>query len=217
MENFLTTEELLLALTDKIDLEQVPKVKTRLNKTRKRLNKYVIYWSIVFIAVLHLVFAAIPLIFQDRGLTLIGYRYDVTYEYNEETSPQYELYIALHRRLNKSSLSTDNLVVTFARFGTRYYSVETVININLEQNIIETSFDSVASQVNDISNIDAIYVRRANQIETLYYIFGTPRGFFMLFLGNLVIFGSVYIYYINPSILKKKEIDTGRYDGKEKK
>ena len=212
MERYLTTEELLLALSHQIDTKLDDQVKTTSNKVKRILNKHVIYWSIVIIAVLHLVFAAIPLVLPDKGLSLLGYRYDITYQYNEETSPEYELFIAVHKKINRSTLSSNDVIVTFGRFGTKYYSVESIIDINLEENTIETSFDSIASNIYSFDDIDAIYVRRANQVETLYYIFGTIRGYIMLILGNLVVFGGTYVYYINPDILNKKSNRKGKID-----
>jgi hypothetical protein len=216
LERYLTTEELLLALSHQIDIKLDDQVKTTSNKLKRILNKHVIYWSIVIIAVLHLVFAAIPLVLSDKGLSLLGYRYDITYEYNAETSPEYELYIAVHKKIDKSSLSSDDAIVTYARFGTKYYSVESIIDINLDQQTIETSFDSIASNVYSFDEIEAVYVRRANQVETLYYIFGTIRGYIMLILGNLVVFGGTYVYYINPEILNKKSKIKGKSDEIEK-
>jgi hypothetical protein len=83
LERFLTTEEILLAITHKYNTPDEPIAKKEKNKAKKILNKYVIYWSIVFIAVLHLVFAAIPLLIKDKGLSLLGYRYEITYQFNE--------------------------------------------------------------------------------------------------------------------------------------
>jgi len=209
LDKLLTTDELLLVLNHNSLHSESEIDKAKSKSTNKYFNKHIIFWSIVSIAVLHLVFAAIPLVFKDKGLSLLGYRYAVTYQYDEETSPEYPLFIAVHKELNKDSLTTDDLIVTYGRFGTKYYSVESISNIDLEQNSIETTFDNVVSSTYYINTIDAIFYRKANQIETLYFIFGTPRGFLMLIIGNLVVFGGTYIYYINPNILNnnKKQKD----------
>ncbi|MDX9692085.1 MAG: hypothetical protein RBT45_06480, partial [Acholeplasmataceae bacterium] len=142
---------------------------------------------------------------KDKGLSLLGYRYEITYQFNEETAPEYPLFIAVHHKFNSSKAQEGDLILVFARFGTKYYNIEEVYDVDIENNQIESTFDGATTNIYDLDDIEAVYVRRANQIETLYYIFGTIRGYIMLIIGNLVVFGGVYTFYIQPNpILKKK-------------
>jgi hypothetical protein len=206
LDRFLTTEELLLAISSNYHEQAVDtKANKGKNKIRKILNKYVIYWSIVFIAVLHLVFAAIPMLFNDKGLGLLGYRYAITYQFNEETAPEYPLFIAVHHPFALERIQEDTLILIRGRFGTEYYNIEEIISIDENNKELTSTFDGTTTSTYSFDEIEAIFYRRANQFETLYFIFGTPRGFIMLFIGNLVLFGGLYLMYINPKPLLPKK------------
>jgi len=206
LEQFLTTEELLLAISNNYtDFSTQAKANQGKNKVKKIVNKYVIYWSIVFIAVLHLVFAAIPMLFKDKGLSLLGYRYEITYRFNELTAPEYPLFIAVHHRFDSQRVTDDDFLLINGRFGTKYYNIEDILSINQENGEIISTFDGTTTSTHPFDEIEAVYYRKANQVETLYFIFGTPRGFIMLIIGNLVVFGGLYMFYINPKLLISKK------------
>jgi hypothetical protein len=199
LNEYLTTDQLLKLLKTSVADNHEPKPK----KTFK-LNKKFIYVSIAVLAVLHLVYMAIPLVFQEKTKDLLGFQYVVAIGQNQAIDTELVGKVYLMKKVDSQSLEVGTHVLVYGLFSSSVYWEVEITAINLDQQTVSATFDGVISNTYQFNDIKGLALRDANVIGIAYYTASTPNGFIYMTLFHVIILGITY-YLMFGFEWKKKE------------
>lgn len=204
MNDYLSTDDLILYI-NKTDATVVKE------KKKFKLNKKHIFGSIVIIAVLHLVFMALPLILGDSTKDILGYQYEIVIDKNQELDEEIIGQVLRIKPIDFENLEIGGNVLIYGLYGNNYYWEVEVLEINQTDQTISATFDDVIRNTYHIDDVKGQIAGDSNFIGTFYYTASTIRGFIpMVLLHSIIVYATYYFMYQN----KKKIIEKGELDGK---
>lgn len=194
MKDLLTTEDLLLNLNHKIDKIEVKKTKTF------KINKKIIYGSIVFIAVLHLVFMALPMISKDLTKNLFGYQYVIAIPKDQEIDGDLSGSVIRLKSLNPNEIEIEDRILVYGLFSNDFYWEVEVIDHDVINQTIEATFDNIIRYTFTYEDIEGEAGNEASFIGVFYYTASTFRGFI-----TMIILHALIIYILHYAMFKDKD------------
>ncbi|MCD4827411.1 MAG: hypothetical protein K8Q99_06530 [Acholeplasmataceae bacterium] len=207
MDNFLTTEEILLSLSQHKEVS-IPEDEIVKEKKKFKLNKKLIFWSIVVLAVLHLVFMGIPLVMQENSSNLVGYQYGVVFKKNQDTAGQLIGSVSVIDKINPEDIEVGDDILIFGLYdqGNYYWQLE-VTEIDLNDQTLRATFDGNIKNLYTFDDVKGELGEDANLVGLFYYTASTPRGFIiMIFFHALIVYVAYYF------LIQKKKKDEEIYD-----
>lgn len=203
LNELLSTEDLLLYLNHKS--EQVV-TKTSKKPIHKKKIKPIIFGSIVILAVLHLVFMALPMISKDFSKDVFGYRYVIAISKDQEIDEDLTGEVVRLKTIDKTSLNEGDRVLVFGLYGNSYYWEVEILNNDVNNQEVEATFDDVIRNRYTYDEIEGIYTDQANIIGIFYYTASTPRGFItMIILHALIVYIVHYVMFKDKNKILKDQ------------
>jgi hypothetical protein len=202
----MTTDELLLMLKKQKLSEIGENRQLSDTKTKKKLkiNKKTIFWIVTGIAILHILFITIPLVLPNRGINLLGYANIIAIPNTQELDEElYQRVVTIHTFKIDNAQIGDKVIV-YGRFSTEVYWVETIVEIRLDLNEIDTSFDGFIRNTNQIEDINYIFIRESSLIGVIYFTSSNLRGYLVMLSTHVLILGLVHYFFINEKDKKRK-------------
>lgn len=207
MNDYLTTEEILLSLSQNKEVI-IKKEKIVKEKKKFKLNKKHIFWSIVVLAVLHLVFMAIPFAMQENSSDILGYQYGVVFKKNQDTAGQLVGNVTSIEQINVEEIEVGDDILIFGLYdqGDYYWQLE-VTEIDVNAQTLRATFDGNIKNLYTFDEVQGEVGEEANLVGLFYYTASTPRGFIiMIFFHALIIYVAYYFL-----IQKKKKNEEPHY------
>ena len=200
MSNFLTTEE-LLSLLKKQEQAFVPKVQKEPKKQKKsnRKIKRVIFFIFLGIASLHAVFTSLAFFLPEIALNMLGSQYVLAVPNDQEIDEELSTDIYLMQPFRISRLTTSDRILIYGKYQTSVYWIEEVIDINLEQRTIDTTFDGFIRNTYAFDDIAGIVNQKANLIGVILYVSTTPRGYVALIMTYIVVLSITHQLFIKEN------------------
>lgn len=179
-------------------LNQLPQ-----NHKLQKVSK-IIYWSIVILAVLHLLFLSLPLFLNTEQLiNLKGEQTLLVMTKGQSSS--FSRSIVVVRKLDDNDLATGNYIILYN--ATDDYYIEK--QITSYSSGASTFYASYSNQIEDeynVSDIVGVYKKDANFIQLLSYSSSTPLGYTSTAIVYVIVLSLSYIIFIkNPSEGDKHE------------
>ncbi|MFA5471632.1 MAG: hypothetical protein WC219_06265 [Acholeplasmataceae bacterium] len=199
MNDYLTTDDLVLYInkTEHITVKE---------KNKFNLNKKHIFGSIVIIAVLHLVFIALPMILGNNTKDILGYQYEIVIEKNQDLDGEILGQVLKIEPILFENLNSGDHVLIYGLYGNNYYWEVEVVEINQVEQTLSVTFDDVIRNTYHIDDIEGQIAGSSNMISTFYYTASTIRGFIsMILLHAIIVYGTYYLMFQR----NKKKIDEG--------
>ena len=176
-------------------------------KIKNQKKKKYIFGGIVIIAVLHLVFMALPMISRPLSKKILGYEYGVAVLRNQEIDQNLDGVVIKIVEPDLKTLKPGDYILINNYYNDDYYWELKVIENHVDDQIIKASFDEFIRHTYTYDQIDGIYHSHASFIGIFYYTATTPRGFIMMvFLHGLIIYISYYYLFKNQKEEKKHEV-----------
>lgn len=197
LNELLSTEDLLLYLNHKS--EQVVTKKSKKPKHKKK-TKQIIFGSIVILAVLHLVFMALPLISKDLSKEIFNYRYVIAISKDQEIDEDLTGEVVRIKTIDKTTLNSGDRVLVFGLYGNNYYWEVEILDNDITNQEVEATFDDVIRNRYSYDEIEGIYTDEANIIGIFYYTASTPRGFI-----TMIILHALIVYIVHYVMFKDKD------------
>lgn len=197
MDDYLTTDQLLILLKKSAEIVDESKPKKIF-----KLNKKFIYVSIAVLAVLHLVFMAMPLIFKDKTTQIIGYQYVVAIYQDQPIDDELIGKTFRMENVDFEDITAGSKVLVYGLYGSQVFWEVEVTSVDDEQQIVSATFDGIISNNYQMSEIRGLAIRDANVIGIAYYTASTPMGFLYIFLFHIIILAVLY-YFMFVFKLKK--------------
>ena len=200
MSNFLTTEE-LLRLLKKQEQAFVPKVQKEPKKQKKsnRKIKRVIFFIFLGIASLHAVFTSLAFFLPETALNMLGSKYVLAVPNDQEIDEELYTDIYLMQPFRISRLTTNDRILIYGKYQTSVYWIEEVIDINLEQRTIDTTFDGFIRNTYAFDDIAGIVNQKANLVGVIFYVSTTPRGYVALIMTYIVVLTITHQLFIKEN------------------
>lgn len=198
MNDYLSTEDLVLYLNkpDKIE------VKT---KKKFKLNKKHLFGSIVVIAVLHLVFMSLPLVLGQQTKDILGYQYGIAIDRSQEIDEVVEGRLYRITPIDINDIEIGSYVLILGLYGNQYYWEVEVLEVDIDNQTIRATFDDIISRTYHIDDVSGVIADSTNLIGAIYYTASTPRGFIsMVILHALILYGTYYMMFQNKRKLTHK-------------
>ncbi len=194
MKDLFTTDELLVNLkTNVVEINEKKRKKFKLNKKH-------IFGSIVFIAVLHLVFMALPMISKDFTRDLLGYQYVIAIPKDQEIDGDLTGNVIKLKDMNPSEVKVGDRILIYGLYSNDFYWEVEVLDHDNENQTIEATFDDIIRNRYTYDQIEGIYGAESNIVGVFYYTASTLRGFLMMvFLHALIIYIVYYQVFSNQS------------------
>ncbi|PKK93824.1 MAG: hypothetical protein CVV61_02725 [Tenericutes bacterium HGW-Tenericutes-6] len=211
LNNFLTTEEILKRIhtstsTVQAQKTHVPKaVKSQKDVDRKNKIKKIIYFSLLALAIIHIVFVTIPLIAPAGAVNVIGRQYVMAVPNNQELDNELNTKIVQIKPFRIDDVSVGDAVVIYGKFGTNVYWVEEIVAIDYGNQTIDASFDGFLRNTYLYEEVSGTLIRETSLFGTLLFVATQARGYLALLVTYTVIFGTVYYFYIREP--KQKNIN----------
>jgi hypothetical protein len=220
LSNYLTTDELVaelnkvnLAVTSHGNIEKNRKkdvTKKAVNQTKKesktsKKTKKLIFFIVLAIAVINLIFLMIPTFFENGSFLINGDKSVLAVPNDQEFGVGDNILntkIIVIEKLNPEELENGDLIVVYGRFDKDLYWMEEVLDFDLENEILSTTFAGFILNTYSFEEISGIYVRDANLLNIIYYVSTSIRGFIILVFVHLIIFGFVYYFFIKDKKVK---------------
>lgn len=187
MNQYLNTDELLAKVT-----ESQVRLKEPKPKHRKINYKKIIFVSIAVLAVLHLVFMSIPLIFQERSRDILGYQYVVVITKNQPLAAELKGHVVTIEEINRDSLKIGDKVLIFGLYGSEYYWEVEINSIDALNQSVQATFDNVITNTYEFSQISGTIGRTANVFGVAYYTASTLSGFIYMMIFHVIVVGVIY-------------------------
>lgn len=166
----------------------------------KEKIKRIIFGSIVVLAVLHLVFMALPMISKDFSKNIFGYRYVIAISKNQEIDEDLVGEVVRLKTIDKTTLNVGDHVLVYGLYGNNYYWEVEVLDNDLVNEEVEATFDDVIRNKYSYDEIEGIYTEEANIIGVFYYTASTPRGFI-----TMIVLHALIIYILHYAMFKDKD------------
>ena len=202
----MTTDELLLMLKKQklSDIGENRQLSDTKTKKKLKINKKTIFWVVTGIAILHILFITIPLVLPNRGINLLGYANIIAIPNTQELDEElYQRVVTIHPFKIDNAQIGDKVIV-YGRFSTEVYWVESIVEIRLDLNEIDTSFDGFIRNTNQIEDINYIFVRESSLIGVIYFTSSNLRGYLVMLSTHVLILGLVHYFFINEKDKKSK-------------
>lgn len=200
--NFLTTEELVQSLNqqEKQSNEHAHKIDKKTKKHKKfQLKKKHIFFFVVALIIFHLSYLGIQVISKQNGSTAFNQTHVLVVPMDQDLNEPLSVRVAIIQRYKTEDLVIGQKVAIYGKYGTVYYWIEEIVDINLEQNTLTTTFDGFISNQTSLDDVKGIYLRQANFLGLVSYVSTTPRGY----LSIIVLYALVG--YVSYSILFRKK------------
>lgn len=205
MNDFLTTEQLVLKLREQKDKPQsefqAEKKKLRKEKTKKVGR--IFYWIILGLLSLYTLFSMIPMVFEDRAVNLLGRTTMLAVPNDQELDDELNSDVIHVKKFSFDDVNIGDRVVIFGKFGTDLYWVEEVVSIDEFNQTMDTTFGYFVRNTYTKDEIKATFIHHANTLSTIFYVSTTPRGFASLLFLEVIILGAVYYYFVRKPKEKK--------------
>lgn len=110
--------------------------------------------------------------------------------------------------LNIEQLSVDDQVIICCDFGIDENWVEDVVTVDVENDLIETTYDGIVLVEVSSEDIYGVYIKDANFFGTVYYTSTFLRGYILLMLTQgiiLYLYHHIFVKKVLRGIIKKKE------------
>lgn len=205
LNELLSTKDLLLYINHESQTDDVEDQKKHINQ--KKLKR-IIFGSIVTLAVLHLVFMALPLISKDISKNLFGSQYVIAISKDQEIDEDLIGEVVRLKTIDKAALNPGDLVLVYGLYGNDFYwEVEVLENDTVNQEV-EATFDDVIRNRYSYDEIEGIYTEEASIIGIFYYTASTPRGFItMIVLHALIVYITFYVMFKDKDKILKDQKD----------
>jgi hypothetical protein len=197
LNELLSTEDLLLYINHESQTIIVEEHKKPINKNKL---KRIIFGSIVIIAVLHLVFMALPMISKDFTKDVFGYRYVIAISKDQEIDEDLVGEVVRLKTIDKEALSPGDRVLVFGLYGNSYYWEVEVLDNDTTDQVVEATFDDVIRNRYNYDEIEGMYTKQANIVGVFYYTASTPRGFI-----TMLILHALIVYIVHYTMFKDKD------------
>ena len=205
MNDFLTTEQLVLKLREQKDKPQsefqAEKMKLRKEKTKKVGR--IFYWIILGLLSLYTLFSMIPMVFEDRAVNLLGRTTMLAVPNDQELDDELNSDVIHVKKFSFDDVNIGDRVVIFGKFGTDLYWVEEVVSIDEINQTMDTTFGYFIRNTYTKDEIKATFTHHATMLSTIFYVSTTPRGFVSLLFLESIILGAVYYYFVRKPKGKK--------------
>lgn len=189
MNDYLTTDDLVLC-TNKTEHITVKE------KKKFKLSKKHIFGSIVIIAVLHLVFIALPMILGNNTKDILGFQYEIVIEKNQDLDGEILGQVLKIEPIIFEDLNSGDHVLIYGLYGNNYYWEVEVVEIYENQQTLDVTFDDVIRNRFHIEDIAGQVAGSSNLISTFYYTASTIRGFIpMILLHAIIVYGTYYLCF----------------------
>lgn len=202
MNDFLTTDELLKLI------EKSRSLPNERSKERHPIHfKRITYVSIAVLAVLHLVYIAIPLVFQEQTKDIIGYQYVVAIQQNQTIDNELDGRVVKLEQIDDDALAVGDHVLVYGLYSTEYYWELVINSIDYSQEIIYASYDNIITNAYTRDQIEGRVGENANVIGIAYYTASSLSGFLYMTLFHLVVLSIIYyvLFKLTPiKNLRKK-------------
>jgi hypothetical protein len=174
LDKYLTTDDLILYLnkSDKIDVIEKKTIK---EKKKLKLNKKHIYVSIVILAVLHLVFTALPMVFKDSSNVLLGHQYEIVFSKDQESTQRLVGSVVRIENIDPQTIEVGDHVLVYGLYENNYYWEVTVVDINFANQTVDATYDDVIRNTYTYDEIEGLISQEANLMGIFYYTASTPR------------------------------------------
>lgn len=187
MNQYLNTDDLLAKVS-----ESQAKIKEQKPKGKKINYKKIIFVSIAVLAVLHLVFMAIPLVLQERSRDILGYQYVVVIQQDQPLATELKGHVVLLERINRDALKIGDKVLIFGLYGSEYYWEVEINAIDAVNQTVLATFDNVITNEYTFNQVTGAAGRNANVFGVAYYTASTISGFIYMTLFHIIIVGVLY-------------------------
>ncbi len=173
-------------------------------KKKFKFNKKTVFWIVTGLAVLHILFITIPLIFPNRGIDILGYANIIAVPNTQELDEElYQRVITVHR-FKIDEIEIGDKIIVDGRFSTDVFWVETVVEIREELGEIDTSFNGFVKNTTQIEDVEFVFIRESSFIGVIYFTSSNLRGYLVMLSTHIVILGLVHYFYINE---KRKKVN----------
>jgi hypothetical protein len=202
LDNYLTTEEIILSLK-KNEAKNIADHKKQENKKKFKINKKLIFWSIVILAVLHLVFMGLPVVLKENTSSLLGYEYGVVFKKNQDTTGQLIGNVTRIEDVDPTLIEPGDDILVFGLYdvGDYYWQVE-VVDIDINNQTLRATYDGIIKNTYTFDEVQGEIGDEANLVGMFYYTAATPRGFIIMIFFHALI---VYVAYF--LLIQKKNKD----------
>lgn len=192
MKDFLSTGELV----DNLNIQKKQK-DIEVKPSKPKIYKNIIFGSIVFLAVLHLLFMGLPLFLKNKTNDLLGYHYVIAVTKDQQLDEQLIGKVVRTKTIDMESLRVNNHILVYNFYGgDQYYWEVEVIDIDPTAETLRLSFDGVIKKDFTFNQVEGEVANISNFIGVFYYTGSTPRGFIiMIFLHAVSVYGIYYAMF----------------------
>jgi hypothetical protein len=172
----------------------------------KNKIKRIIFGSIVILAVLHLVFMALPMISKDLSKEIFNYQYVIAISKDQEIDEDLTGEVVRLKIIDKTTLNSGDRVLVFGLYDSSYYWEVEILDNDITNQEVEATFDDVIRNRYSYDEIEGIYTDEANIIGIFYYTASTPRGFItMIILHALIVYIVHYVMFKDKNKILKDQ------------
>ncbi len=188
-KKLLSTDELL----DDINASQTDS-SVMINKQKKQHKYRYIFWSIVAIAVLHLVLIILPILLGTQyTIQITGSKRVLGIPFVEGSNVNRSGNIIVLHRYDLDNITVDDHVVVYGLQDTDYYWDVIITSFDRQTESIAVTYDGIYSLELTFDDIVGVYVKDANFFGALLYVFSGWRSV----IGTSVLYGGIiYVFYI---------------------
>jgi len=207
LNDFLTTEELIHRLrtqaSSEKDIKYVQRHREKKEHTIVTKRFKMIYWITVGLFGLVTLLALLPMILPDRAIGLFGEAMILAIPNDQELDEELRADVILIKSFEFDNIEIGDRIIIYGKFSTDLYWVEEVVSIDPTHRTIDTTFGYFVRNTYDESDVIATFHDHTTTFQSLVYVATTPRGLMSLVLIEILVFGSIYYYFIRDSKEKK--------------
>ena len=203
MSDLLSTDELLLYTNEHKGSSDSNSINEQ-KENRVKFNKKYLFGSIVFIAVLHLIFMALPMISSNLAKNIFGYQYIIAITNDQALNDNLTGTVVKISDFNPNDIEIGKSVFIYGLYDRDIYWEVDVLENDSNQEQIEGTFDNIIRNTYTYDQIEGIYVNEANFIGIFYYTASTTRGFLTMMLFHGLMIYTVYYLMLNKKVKIKK-------------
>jgi len=207
LNDFLTTEELIQRLrtqsTHEIQNKKSVQHHKHQQKTEASKTVKMIYWCLVGLFSLITLLALIPMVLPNRAINLIGRTMILAIPNDQELDAELKADVIIIKKFSFDDIVIGDRIIIYGKFSTDLYWVEEVVSIDLTNRTLDTTFGYFVRNTYSEADVIATFHDHTTTFESLVYVSTTPRGFISLVLIEVLIFGSIYYYFIRNEQEKK--------------
>lgn len=202
MNDFLTTEELIHRLrtqtSSEKDMNQVHK-----NRHKREFHRskplIVMYWSLIGLFSFITLIALLPIVLPNRAIGLFGETMILAIPNDQELDEELRADVISIKKFHFDEVEVGDKIIIYGKFSTDLYWVEEVVSIDLLNRTLDTTFGYFVRNTYSENEVIALFNDHTNTFQSLMYVATTPRGLISLILIEVLIFGSIYYYFIRDT------------------